>query len=120
MGYSVHGSGGTPDMAVTTEAVLAYRIPGYPADEDDLADSSPRLWLADHGNQIGWVFQLPGGSEDLFAMAREIEALGHELERTERAGTHAGWCACGRELIYNEDGTDWLHADDHTPTREAH
>lgn len=84
MSYRFHGSEGTPDLELATEAELADAYGGYLADDDDLADRAPRLLLVDHGNLEGWVSTLPGGSDDLFAFAARIEDLAKALSRIER------------------------------------
>ncbi len=82
MSYSVHGSEGTPDYVLATEQQLADNIRGYVTDDD--TDPAYKLFLVDHGNQIGWVFDLPAGSDDLFAFAVQIEALAKQLADIER------------------------------------
>jgi hypothetical protein len=84
MTYSVHGSNGTPDLQLATEGELADGIPGYYSDEGSTTRDEYELFLVDHGNQVGWAITLPGGSDDLFAFAVQIEALAQQLADVER------------------------------------
>lgn len=70
MSYRYH-SGGTPDLALATEAEIDDRLGGYVVEDPD--DDTPRLVMADYGNGEIWVVST--SPEGLRTMARELEAL---------------------------------------------